>query len=250
MNHEPKRRMTTAALAALLSLAAVSARAEPTLLVIGVDVSQSNPLLLGPQFDAYREASRQRVRDAVGAMEAGSRVMIRTFGDNLATPRSLGVADAELIPQPRHPDARFRRVETLRPLIAEAVVQKVDLAIESGRADPDDYTRITRFIEAMSAPVAAHSVFQNPVRGAVPRGVRFLLLTDGIEDDPPNGRLLRGGALPASPGFTVPNCAELRLVGFGQARTTLPSDALTRMRDEWRRWSGAVGCPFVADAGL
>lgn len=239
----------------LAALAAVSlsstAFAGPSVLVVGIDVSQSNPLLLaGAQFDQYRLNSKQRVRDAVNQLEAGSVLMIRTFGDNLATPRALGVADVTIIPLGRHaPDPRLRTLESYRAAVADEAARKVDQAIALAQAHADPYTRITRFLEALSAPVSALAVFQNPVAGPQPRDVRFLLLTDGVEDDPPN-RLARGANLPAASAARYQRCTELKMVGFAQAATTMTRAAETHMRDEWTRWAATLGCPFVPDAGL
>lgn len=251
MTTDTFRMLTALALAAALGTAfpARAAAAEPTLLIIGVDISQSNPLVLGPQMDGLRARARERVREAIGSLELGSIIMIRTFGDNAAMHPALGRPDSpELIVYPRHPVPAFRSMATARAALADAYVARVDAAIAAATAAPDPYTRIRRFLRDSLVAVNDKADFTDPVRQIVTqRRVKFLLLTDGVEDDPPV-RLLRGSALGA-PGFTIPRCSELRMVGFGQAERTMPAAQLTHLQEEWQAWSAAVGCPFVGDAG-
>lgn len=207
-------------LAVSLSAQAVDAPAAPQTVVIGLDISKSNPLV---EDSAYAARVAKRLTSEIDKLPVRSRLMVRTFGayDSSANPLKID----EVI------SARARP-ETVAEGVA-ALVAAMPQLVKEGKLQAQDWTYIVSFMETMSQQVDCEA-----------GDVRFILLTDGFEDSE-QARLLRGGSLPKpQPAFA--GCSELMMLGIGQGAG---SPAVTkRVREQWASWSSAAG--FAKFTGL
>lgn len=207
-------------LAVSLPAQAVDAPAAPQTVVIGLDISKSNPLV---EDSAYAARVAKRLTSEIDKLPVRSRLMVRTFGayDSSANPLKID----EVI------SARARP-ETVAEGVA-ALVAAMPQLVKEDKLQAQDWTYIVSFMETMSQQVDCEA-----------GDVRFILLTDGFEDSE-QARLLRGGSLP-KPQPVFAGCSELMMLGIGQGAG---SPAVTkRVREQWASWSSAAG--FAKFTGL
>lgn len=202
-----------ALLAGAVEAQAVDAPSSPQTVVVGLDLSKSNPLIDDP---AYAARVAQRLAGEIDKLPVRSRIMVRTFGvyDSSANPLKVD----EVI------SARARP-ETVADGIA-ALVTALPQLVSEGKLKAQDWTYIVSFMETMSHQVDCAA-----------GDVRFILLTDGIEDSTV-ARMPRGAALP-KPEPIFAGCGELLMLGIGQGAGT-PA-ATKRIRDQWEGWASAAG---------
>lgn len=203
-----------------LPAGAVDAPSAPQTVVIGLDISKSNPLV---EDAAYAARVAQRLTSEIDKLPVRSKIMVRTFGayDSSANPLKID----EVI------SARARP-ETVAEGIG-ALVSAMPQLVQEGKIKAQDWTYIVSFMETMSPQVDCAA-----------GDVRLILLTDGFEDSE-LARLRRGGALP-KPEPLFAGCGELLMLGVGQGGG---SPAVTkRAHDEWASWAGAAG--FTKFTGL
>ena len=151
-----------AAFLAVLILAAPLAEAteearRPQTVVIGLDMSKSNPLV---EDSAYAARVAQRTTAEIGDLPLKSRVMLRTFGSYDIGANALKIDEV---------------------ISARSKPQSV----AEGKLKAQGYTNVVSFLETMSQVVDCEA-----------SEVHIILLTDGFEDSE-YAKLARGGALPA-----------------------------------------------------
>ncbi|MGD0191573.1 MAG: hypothetical protein ABSD74_12600 [Rhizomicrobium sp.] len=191
------------------------ARIAPQRIIIGLDLSKSNPLIDDPQFAAKVGA---RVASMVRNLGFASEVHVRTFGSYDASANNFHY-DAVLSIRER-PEAVAADVER--------VISGTPLLIRHGRWQAQNWTNILAFMDNMSRSVGCSGM-----------PTTIILASDGIEDseyahlDDPHAHL------PAPDGRPFAGCAELDIFGIGQG-TRSPSKT-ERLRYEWTRWAQAAG---------
>lgn len=191
-------------------------------LVIGLDLSRSNPLV---DSDAYARKVADRVQPMVAALPLRSQIMVRSFGSFDATSNTLRID--ETVSARARPEDLARGIATL--------VAGVPKLVRDGRLVAQNHTNILPFLSTMEQVVDCAS-----------QDVSFVLLTDGVEDSE-FVRLAGTNAtlpLPEEPRFA--GCRELQILGLGQGQTS--PRTIERLRATWADWAGAAG--FEAFTGL
>ena len=195
---------------------------SPKRLIIGIDISKSNPLVDDAAFAAKVGA---RIANIVRGLGMASEVHVRTFGSYDASSNNF-YYDA-LISARNRPDAVASEI---RKLIAGT-----PLLVKSGKWRSQSNTNILAFLDNVSQSIGC---------GGLPTTV--VLASDGIEDSE-YVRLQRAGAhLPAPDGKPFRGCTEMEILGIGQG--TKSPIVTTRLRSEWTRWAAAAG--FARFIGL
>lgn len=199
-----------------------AAAIRPKRLIIGIDISKSNPLVDDAAFAAKVAA---RVSNIVAQLGMASEVHVRTFGSYDASSNNF-YYDA-LISVRNRPEAVAAEI---RKLIAGT-----PFLVKSGKWRSQSNTNILAFLDNVSQSIGC---------GGMPTTV--VLASDGIEDSE-YVRLQRSGArLPSPQGRPFRGCAEMEILGLGQG-TDSPLET-TRLRSEWSRWASAAG--FARFVGL
>jgi hypothetical protein len=187
----------------------------PRRIVIGIDLSKSNPLIDNPPFAAKVAA---RVADEVRKLGFASEVHVRTFGNFDATSNNF----------------YFDTVISTRarPENVAAEVQKLiagtPVLVERGKWQAQNNTNIVAFLDNAVTSIGC---------GGMPTTV--ILASDGIEDSE-YARLGREDArLPLPSGHPFRGCAELQILGVGQG-TGSPVETM-RLRTQWTRWAAEAG---------
>src|SRR5476651_331903 len=199
-----------------------SAMAAPRRVIIGLDISKSNPLVDDPAFAAKVGA---RIANIVRGLGFASEVHVRTFGSYDSS--SNNFAYDALISTRNRPDHAGDEVQKL--------ISGTPQLVKSGRWKSQVRTNILGFLDNIAQSIGC---------GGIPTTV--ILASDGIEDSE-YVRLQRTGAkLPAPSGAPFRGCAEMEILGIGQG-TNSPIET-TRLRAEWARWAQAAG--FAKFIGL
>ena len=194
----------------------------PQRLIIGLDLSLSNPLIADPAFAAK---VAQRIANEVGRLGFGSEVHVRTFGNYDATSNTfaydtvLSVRD-----RPQNVAADVARLIAATPAL-----------VREGKWRAQQNTNILAFLDNLS---------RSPGCGGMPTTI--LLATDGIEDLSYADLDRASSHLPLPDGHPFRGCAGLQILGLGQG-TRSPRET-TRLRSEWQGWAAAAG--FQQFAGL
>jgi hypothetical protein len=188
---------------------------KPQRIIIGLDISKSNPLIDDRNFAAK---VGERISGMVAGMGFASEVHVRTFGSYDATENSF-YYDTRLSTRAR-PENVATEIEKL--------ISGVPVLVERGRFHPQDRTNILGFIDNAVSSIGC---------GGMPTTI--VLASDGIEDseyarlDRPNQHL------PAPDGRPYRACAELQILGIGQG-THSPRKTVY-LRHEWQTWAAAAG---------
>jgi hypothetical protein len=184
-------------------------------IVIGLDLSKSNPLIDNPEFAAKVAA---RVADQIRGLGFASEVHVRTFGNFDASSNNFHY-DAVLSVRDR-PDHVADEVQRLIAGVPELV--------KSGRWRGQGRTNILAFLDNVSQSIGCNGV-----------PTTVILASDGIEDSE-YARLDRASAhLPDPDGRPFAGCAELQILGIGEG-TNSPSETV-RLRGEWTHWARSAG---------
>jgi hypothetical protein len=194
----------------------------PQRVVIGLDLSKSNPLIASPDFAAKVAA---RVAGIVRGLGFASEVHVRTFGSYDASANNF------------HYDAMISVRERPEAVAADVsrLIAGTPLLVQHGRWQAQNWTNILAFLDNVS-----HSI------GCSGMPTLVVLASDGIEDseyarlDDPRDHL------PAPEGRPFAGCSELEILGIGQG-TRSPGKTV-RLRDEWARWAQEAG--FARFSGL
>ena len=192
-----------------------SATLHPQRIVIGLDLSRSNPLIADPAFAAKVGA---RVADIVRNLGFASEVHVRTFGNYDASSNNFAY-DVVLSVRNR-PDSVADDVKKL--------VAGIPLLVKSGKWRAQQNTNILAFLDNVSHGIGC---------GGMPTTI--ILASDGLEDSD-YAKLYRADAqLPVPEGKPFQGCAEFEILGLGQGAD---SPRLTgRLRGLWSGWARKAG---------
>jgi hypothetical protein len=199
-----------------------SAMAPPRRIIIGLDISRSNPLVDDPAFAAK---VGERIANTVRALGFASEVHVRTFG-SYDSPSNNFAYDA-LISTRNRPDHAGDEVYKL--------ISGTPQLVANGRWKSQTRTNILAFLDNVSLSI-----------GCTGLPTTVILASDGLEDSE-YVRLQKPGArLPTPSGAPFHGCVELEILGLGQG-THSPIQT-SRLRAEWARWAQAAG--FASFVGL
>jgi|SRR6185437_927995 hypothetical protein len=184
-------------------------------LVIGLDISKSNPLVDDQQFASKVAA---RIANIVRGLGMASEVHVRTFGSYDASSNNFQY-DA-LISARNRPEHVAGEIERL--------IAGTPYLVKTGKWRSQERTNILAFLDNVSNSIGC---------GGLPTMV--VLASDGIEDSE-YVRLQQSGAhLPPPDGRPFRGCTEMEILGIGQG-TGSPVETI-RLRSEWSRWAAAAG---------
>lgn len=195
------------------SAGAADAPARVRTVVIGLDMSKSNPLV---EDAAYAARVGQRTASELDTLPLRSHVMLRTFGSYDTSANALKID--EVISTRAKPKAVADGISALISAVPELVAQ--------GKLQAQGYTNVISFLENTSQLIDCDA-----------SEVTVILLTDGFEDSE-YAKLTRSGSLP-HPASLYPGCAELVMLGVGQGGGS-PS-VTKRVREQWAGWAKAAG---------
>ncbi len=170
----------------------------PRRVVIGIDISKSNPLVDDQAFAAKVAA---RIANIVRRLGMASEVHVRTFGSYDASSNNF-YYDA-LISARNRPEVVAAEIHKL--------IAGTPQLVRSGKWRSQENTNILAFLDNVSQSIGC---------GGLPTTV--VLASDGIEDSD-YVRLQNSGAhLPAPDGRPFRGCSEMQILGIGQG-TRSPS---------------------------
>lgn len=188
----------------------------PMRLVIGLDLSKSNPLV---DSKPYAQSVADLVGGEIQDLPLASIVMLRTFGaysaasNNLKIDRRLSVDGDE-------------RPEAVASLMSE-IIAGVPKLVRDGTLEAQDTTNIVSFLESMSQFVDCSET-----------DTRVILVSDGIEDSD-YAHLADPDATLPTPGRIYAGCSELEILGLGQGQKD--PRVTERLRADWGAWAKAAG---------
>jgi hypothetical protein len=188
---------------------------QPKRIIIGLDISRSNPLIDDRDFAAKVAL---RISNMVGDMGFASEVHVRTFGSYDASQNNF-YFDAVLSTRAR-PENVAAEIQKL--------IAGVPSLVERGRFHPQQRTNIIAFLDNVNESIGCRRM-----------PTTIVLATDGIEDSEYAHLDDADDHLPAPDGHAFRNCASLQILGIGQG-THSPKKA-ARLRHEWERWADAAG---------
>lgn len=194
-----------------------SAVAGPQTILIGVDLSESNPLTRDADF-ALRVA--QRVQPLISHLAPRSKVILRSFGSYEGGSSAALTLDISIAP-------KTARAEDIARLVAGAIAGVPEM-VRSGKVRPQAMTNIVPFLMNMSRVVDCR---------AMPTYV--ILATDGVEDSQLANLKRRNAHLPVPATAPFPGCTEMQILGIGRGLNS-PRDT-ERLIEEWRNWSKSAG---------
>jgi len=188
---------------------------QPRRIIIGIDLSKSNPLIDNPPFAAKIAA---RVANEVRSLGFASEVHVRTFGNFDASSNTF--AYDTMISTHARPEAVAAEIQRL--------IAGTPMLVEHGKWVSQNNTNIIAFMDN-----AVQSI------GCSGMPTTVILATDGIEDSE-YARLDREDSrLPGPDGHPFRGCAELQMLGVGQG-TRSPTET-TRLRAQWGHWAQEAG---------
>ncbi len=190
-------------------------------IIIGLDLSRSNPLVDDRDFAAKVAA---RIAKRVGGLGFRSEVHIRTLGNFDAS--SNGFYYDTVISTRSRPQKVAADVERL--------IAGTPALVDSGKWHAQATTNIIAFLDNVS-----HSIGCGGLKTTI------ILASDGIEDSE-YARLNSGDSLPPPDGKPFRGCAELQILGIGQG-TRSPIETV-RLRKQWTGWASRAG--FAQFQGL
>ena len=194
----------------------------PKRLVIGLDISLSNPLIADRAFASKVGA---RIASMVEDMSLASEVHVRTFGTYDASQNAF-YYDTVLSIRSR-PERVAREIEKLIAAVPDLIAH--------GRFHPQKRTNILGFLDNVRESVGC---------GGMPTTI--VLASDGIEDSEYADLDRRNDHLPSPKGKPFSRCASFQILGVGQG--THSPKKTERLRSEWERWSAQAG--FANFSGL
>lgn len=202
-----------AALSAQMSVPGVPTT-PPQRIVIGIDLSKSNPMVEDPEF-AQKVA--QRIAPMVATLAPRSEVRLRTFGEFDARENPLMI-DRTI--------SAANRPEEVAQLI-QGVVAGVPTLISRGTIKVQNETNILAFLSSMAE---ASDCTTMPTT--------FVLATDGIESSE-FAKMDRGEGLPAARRKLFEACESLVMLGLGQG--TNSARTAQEIEKEWADWAKRAG---------
>jgi hypothetical protein len=191
------------------------ARLTPQRIIIGLDISRSNPLVADPAFAAKVGA---RIADQIARLGFASEVHVRTLGNYDASSNAF-YYDAILSVRNRPEDVATE---------VGRLVSGTPLLVKRGRWKAQGHTNILAFLDN-----ARESI------GCAGMPTTIILASDGIEDSEYAHLARRNAHLPAPDGREFAGCVKLEILGLGQG-TRSPIETV-RLRKEWTGWAKAAG---------
>ena len=187
----------------------------PKRIIIGLDISKSNPLVDNDQF---ADKVAVRISNIVKGLGMASEVHVRTFGSYDASSNNF-YYDALISSRnrPEHVAAEIQKLIAGTPLL-----------VRSGKWRSQDNTNILAFLDNQSQSI-----------GCAGMPTTVILASDGIEDSEYTRLEHRDAHLPAPDGRPFRGCVEMQILGIGEG-TSSPMET-TRLRAEWSRWAQAAG---------
>jgi hypothetical protein len=186
----------------------------PSRLIVGLDLSASNPLVLD---NRYAHKAALRVGDVVGDLAYRSEYSIRTFG---AYDSSNNPFTFDAIVSVRNEAAALKN-DTV------TFISNVPLLVQQGKLKTQNMTNILAFLEELALNVDCD---QMPTT--------VILVTDGVEDSEYVRLVHRNAHLPKTKKI-FKGCYELQILGIGRGVDS-PSET-KRLREEWKKWSKRAG---------
>jgi hypothetical protein len=194
-------------------------------LIIGIDLSRSNPVIKDKAFAAKVAG---RIQPMIEGLGPKSKVILRTFGAYDVSVNQLKL------------DQSIAAKRNLAPDVAKLVagiIAGVPTLVANGKLKAQNETNIVAFLDNMAKIAQCKTT------------TRVILATDGIEDSELanlNRRASKDGlpilpAPKAKPDGTAPfkGCEEFIILGLGQG-TDSPQKTQF-LTDEWARYAAAAG---------
>lgn len=196
--------------------------ARPVHVIIGLDLSQGNPLILS---DVFSNKAGRRLADRLADLPMRSKVTLRTFGSYSVNANPL---QFDRVISRRHPPDQVRNV-------VKGIVAGVPKLIADGRLKAQQQSNIVPFLMNMSQIADCAAV-----------DTVVVLVTDGVEESE-IARLNGGdGALPPPSGPLFEGCTLLEILGLGQGLASVSETR--RLREIWQEWATQAG--FKSFRGL
>ncbi|MBI3676374.1 MAG: hypothetical protein HY243_07120 [Proteobacteria bacterium] len=191
------------------------AQIAPQRLVIGLDISKSNPLVDDQAF-AAKVASR--IGDQIRKLGFRSEVHVRTFGSFDASSNGF-YYDTVL-------SIRSRPAQVAAEV--EKLISGTPMLVARGKWKSQNTTNIVGFLDNISQSIGC---------SGLPTTV--ILASDGLEDSEYAKLTSSSAHLPSPQGQPFAGCKELQILGIGQG-TDSPIETV-RLRGEWTRWARSAG---------
>lgn len=188
---------------------------SPRQIVIGLDLSKSNPLV---SDKGYAARVAERLSGELSNLPIRSRVIVRTFGIYNATSNHLKI-DQTISGRARPEDV----ADGISKLVAN-----LPALVAQGKLKAQMKTNIVPFLETMSHVVDCSSM-----------ETKIILLTDGAEDSEYGKLTRRGGSLPVPSERLYDGCDQLQVLGIGQGFNSPKTTA--RFQVAWKTWSQGAG---------
>jgi hypothetical protein len=189
----------------------------PRTIVIGIDLSMSNPLI---HDDAFASRVASRITPMIANLAPHSRVYLRSFGAYNSSANAPLTLDVTIAP-------KTARAEDTANLIG-TVLAGVPQMVRQGRVRAQATTNIVPFLLNMAKVVDCR---------AMPTHV--ILASDGVEDSQVAKLKRRSATLPSPQVAPFPGCEDLTILGIGRGLNS-PGDT-ERLRSEWQSWAQAAG---------
>lgn len=189
----------------------------PRTIVVGIDLSSSNPLI---REDAFAARVAGRIAPLIANLPPHSRVHLRSFGAYNSSANMPLTLDIVIAP-------KTARAEDIAALIS-GVVAGVPQMVRQGRLQEQMSTNIVPFLQNVSRMVDCRSM-----------PTHVILASDGVEDSQVARLERRQATLPPPPGTYFSGCEELMILGIGRGMRS-PADT-ERLRAEWTLWAQRAG---------
>lgn len=186
----------------------------PRHVVIGLDISASNPLV---DSDVWARRVAERIRPIIAELPFRSLVTVRTFG---SYEQDNPIRFDFMIKR----DALPGDVSTL---IAEFVAG-IPILVKNGKLQPQQTTNIIGFMQTMAVVVDCTQMRTD-----------YILATDGYEDSDFVKLKSKNATLPAPDAPWFGGCGSLIMMGVGQGGDG-PIET-KRIVDAWEQWAMAAG---------
>jgi len=194
---------------------AEQAQIAPRRIVIGLDISASNPLVSDSAFAAKVGA---RIAGEIRKLGFASEVHVRTLGNYDASSNAF-YYDAVISARNRPEDVAGE---------VERLIAGTPLLVKSGKWKAQARTNILAFLDNVSQSIGCSGM-----------PTTIVLASDGIEDSEYARLADRNSHLPAPDSREYAGCAEFEILGLGQG-TRSPVETV-RLRKEWSGWAKAAG---------
>jgi hypothetical protein len=196
--------------------------AKPVHIVIGLDLSQGNPLILS---DVFSSKAGRRIASMIDGLPMRSRVTLRTFGNYNVNVNPL---QFDRVISRRSPSAQVKNV-------VQGIVSGVPKLIAEGKLKAQQQSNIVAFLQNM-----AH------VTDCAAMETVFVLISDGIEESEIARLNGKDGTLPPPQDAMFKGCHRLEILGLGQGLASLTETQ--RLRETWQEWAEQAG--FESFRGL